>query len=358
MRSNQSQKTLSILYFYPYSQIKRNGVQRFFQELIGSIQSKLPDVYTVFWNTEKGFVKSYFQLIKEFFKIIRKVNVVHFVVLTPYNFPFIIIAKILKKKIILTHHGNYKINNPITKEPHFYILFWVTDKISRIISDILVSPSKYLSRQLKLNRNKTVLIPNPISLNNHIPVKKIKTFQDQITIVTASNFNIRQKVNGLFYLLDAMREIVKENENVKIYVFGDGIHLSEFRTKYHDVNNIVFMGFRDDYRDYLYYADLYAHITGFDNQPYALLDALILGKVIICNDIQGLIEMLDVNNNYIVELNIFSILNAINKIIYEIRSNSKEFKYKGIKNKDFTMAKHSSEVVSLKYLELYNNLLG
>jgi glycosyltransferase involved in cell wall biosynthesis len=87
------------------------------------------------------------------------------------------------------------------------------------------------------------------------------------------------------------------------------------------------------------------------------MDALMQGRVILCNDIEGIVEMIDPENNYIVELNSNSILKSIYSIIKEIKDNPDSFKKRGIRNKQFAINRYSSERVTSQYITLYNKLL-
>jgi glycosyltransferase involved in cell wall biosynthesis len=350
-------KFLSILYFYPYSKIRKNGVQRFAEEIVKGIALRNPSIHVIFWNREKGLFKSYGQMLKDFFKYAIKSKVIHFVVLTPYNIPFMIMARLLGKKVVITYHGNYKINSPFTKNPFIYTAFGISDIISRLVSDKMVSPSEYLATQMNMKKSKTSIIPNPTDLFSSGIMDKNEHRPNEIMFVTASNFNIKQKVTPLVLFLDAINDLSKKSNNLKIYVFGDGIYLKEFKAKYEKTTNIFFMGFTNDYPRYLNQADIYAHISGFDNQPYALLDALSLGKVILCNDIGGLLEMLEPNNNYIVKLDKSSIILALEQILEEIKSFPQQFKDRGIKNREFALRRYSSDIISSKYLRLYAEML-
>jgi glycosyltransferase involved in cell wall biosynthesis len=350
---------LNILFFCAFSKKNKNGVQRFADEIIKGIETKEKSIYSIYWNKENGFIRSFVNLIKEFILTIRHVNVVHFVVLTPFNVPFLITAKILRKKILTSYHGNHIAESPFSKRPHIFLAFLIADKTTRMLSNSIVSSSSYLLDQLKINKKKSYIIPYPFDSNvsQDIIKKNLKKKLSEIILMTASNFNIKEKVNGLHFLFDAMNNITKESHEVKLCVFGGGTYLEEFQSKYKYNQNICFMGFRNDFRSFLKDADAYIHISGLDNQPYAIMDALMLGKVVVCNDIGGVKEMIEASNNYIVTLDTSSISNAIYNVISEIRNNHKKFLEKGQENRLFAIKRFSSEAVSLQYINLYRNLL-
>jgi glycosyltransferase involved in cell wall biosynthesis len=347
---------IRILFCCAFSDKKKNGVQRYSQEMMKCISSIQPCTHAIYWNKENGYVKSFIRFFAEYLRFINQIRIVHFVVLTPVNIPFLLIAKILKKKIITSYHGNHIAESPITKRPHMLVIFLITDGITRFLSDTIVSATHYLAKKLRLGK-KTRFIVYPFDTEKLVDSSKgDKKHSDEIVFATASNFNIKEKVEGLNFLLEAMSKIEKERGS-RLLVFGYGRYLEEFKEKYQNHKNIVFMGFRSDFDKFLRDSDVYIHISGLDNQPYAIIEALMQGKVIICNDLGGMVESIDVSNNYVVQLNSKSIHEALTKVIFEMENNLGLFKEKGEKNKVFAINKYSSKIISKKYLELYRDTL-
>ena len=135
---------LSILFLFGFTPTNDTGVHRFSKVIVKGISSIVPRTYAIYWNKQLGSIHSIFRLFIEFFSIINKVKIIHFSVMTPIQVPFIVISKIMGKKIITTYQGNYKRQKSITTRPYLSIFFWMGDKIFRGCSDILVSPSQDL----------------------------------------------------------------------------------------------------------------------------------------------------------------------------------------------------------------------
>ena len=212
--------------------------------------------------------------------------------------------------------------------------------------------------ELGLDPSKSFVIPNPYSapeLNKSIPFHREN--ENEIIFSTASNFNIKEKVDSLKLLIDAMEQITTESKSIKLLVFGDGIYLPDIKSHCFS-NNIIFKGFRDDFREFLAVSDVYVHITGLDVQPYAVLDALMQEKVVICSDIKVLREFVDINNNYFVPFDVGSILKTVRSVIAEIKSEPASFYNKGKLNKSIALKKFSLDKISVQYEELYNKLIG
>ncbi|VFJ12497.1 glycosyltransferase family 4 protein [Candidatus Nitrosocosmicus franklandus] len=350
---------LSILFLCTFPKLNKNGVHRFALEIINGVKSKEPRVFELYWSVEKGKLSSYIDLFNNYLAVIKRAKIIHFVSLTPYNIPFLVLAKLLRKKIIISYHGNYLAEVSIFKKPHIFIPFWISDRISRSLAHKIVSASVFLINEMKINSKKCHVIPYPYDLKilDDVVKKNLKTIPTEILFATATNFNIHEKVKGLKYLLDAFESISKKVEGVRLLVFGFGKYLESYKTKYINNQNIVFMGFRDDFRDFLTGIDAYVHVSSLDNQPYAIIEALTSGKVIICNDLGGLVETIDPINNYVVSLNTESILNVLHEVIDLIRNRPNDFYEKGNKNKKFAADRYSSHIISNEYIKLYNKLL-
>jgi glycosyltransferase involved in cell wall biosynthesis len=347
----------SILIFNATHPTTIGGVRRFSEELVMSISSKEPSTYHLFGSKENGLVKGSISLLTEFVRTLRKVDIVHFVVLSPYNIPFLILSKLYRKKVLSSYHGIYTMEVSITKRPHVYILHWLADKLSRVFSDVIISSSAYLTRELKLKKN-VVIIRYPSNLK---PIDKSaerdRHTRNEILLVTASNFNIQKKSQALHILLEAIEDIVKEYSSVKLLIFGDGEYLTMFKSKYGNRQQVSFMGFRTDFQNFLATSDGYIHMSGLDNQPYSIIDALMHGKIILCNDLEGLVEMLDPNNNYVVPLDSSAVNRALRSLINEILHDRKTLEQKGKRNKLFAVNRYSREVITNEYLKIYNQIL-
>jgi len=351
---------LPVLIFNAVNPKSNGGVKRFVEELHHGFKSHNLTVYDLIGRQDKGIINNCIKIVKEYLNYLQKVKIVHFVVLSPYNVPFIILAKIYQKKIIATYHGITSEESSLMRNPHVFIPFWIADKTYRLCANVITSPSQYLLYMMKISKN-TIVIPNPFnpdSLQDNLSKDMIKKSNTDIIFVTASNFNIKKKSEGLRFLLESMNCIKGDFNSVKLLVFGDGINLNNMKSKYQNNKNIIFMGFRTDFRDFLSGSDAYFHISGLDNQPYSVIEAIMLSKVILCNDQGGLVETIDPNNNYVVPLEQTAITNGINKLIFDMRKNREIFKEKGERNRKFAIEKYSTNVITTKYLALYRDILA
>jgi glycosyltransferase involved in cell wall biosynthesis len=351
---------LPVLIFNAVTPKLNGGVKRFVEELLHSFKSHNLVVCDLIGRQNKGILNNCIKLLQKYLNYLQEVEVVHFVVLSPYNVPFIIMAKIFQKKIIATYHGIYSEESSLIKNPHVFIPFWFADKTYRLCANMIISPSQYLLDKMKISKN-IIVIPNPFnpdSLQNNLLNSMKKKSNNDIIFVTASNFNIKKKSDGLHFLFEAMNSLKEDFNSVKLLVFGDGIHLKNIKSKYKNFKNIIFMGFRTDFRDFLSNSDAYFHLSGLDNQPYSVIEAIMLGKVILCNDHGGLVETIDPNNNYVVQLDQNAITKGINKLIFDMKTNRELFQEKGERNRRFAIERYSTEVIATKYLTLYRDVIS
>lgn len=346
---------LSVLIFNATTPLSIGGVLRFSNELINGLADEC-EVISLFGNGKNNIIKSFVQLLKDFTRSARKADVLHFVTLSPYNVPFILLAKIYRKPILSTYHGIYTSELSLTHNPVPFISHLIADQITRICSTAIVSPTRYLCSRLGI-KHKVVIISNPLLLSDgsYEPDDYKRQSSENILLITASNFNIPKKFEPLGVLLEAVSE-VSNTLAFKLLIFGGGKYLDSFKNKMGEHDMIEYMGFRKDMGYFLKQAQAYIHISGLDNQPYSIIEAMMLGKVIICNDLAGLGETVDSGNNYVIPLDKNSIAMALRALVSEIKNDPESFDKKGRQNRSFAMSRYSSNVICSQYLDLYRRL--
>lgn len=349
---------LSVLVFNATHPTSTGGVRRFSEELIRCIRSRECTVYQLFGTKENGLVSGFIILLSDFIDVLKNVEVVHFIVLSPFNIPFMILAKLYRKKIVTSYHGIYTAEASAARRLHTLLSHWAADRISRVLSDAIVSSSIYLNCALKLSE-KVVVIRYPSEQHLQTFAKKnMSRTKSEIRFVTASNFNIDKKSEALHVLIKAMEYLVKDYGFVRLSIFGGGKGLATFKSKYKDIPYISFLGFRTDFQDILAASDGYIHMSGLDNQPYSIIDALMMGKIIVCNNLEPLVEMISPDNNYVVPLQPIAVKRALDSLTNELLHNPRTIEARGEQNKSFANQRHSSEIVSREYLKLYSQILN
>lgn len=354
-RSQYMIEMITVLYFCPFSNNSKSGVQRYAKEITEGIKDTKANSEQLFWNREKGLVSSYLSLLMRFLKLQNGMNIVHFVVLSPYILPFMFLAKLKRKKIIVTYHGAFAKEVSLSKHPIQHLLFQVADRICRRLSDRIVSLNEFMVKELKITKN-YVIIPNPVKVEEFDQEFTGLDKKSGITLVTATTFKIEKKVGALKLLCEAMKKL-SEDTQVKLLIFGDGQYLQYYKERFNKMENIIFMGFKQDFCHYLQKSDAYVHISGLDNQPIVIVEAMLYRKPILCNNIGGISEMMEANNNYVVELDEDSISNGLRSLIDDITYNPLRIKTIGTNNENFATKKFSNKIVMREYIRLYENLL-
>lgn len=349
---------ISVLFFCPFPNNAKSGVQRYAREIIEGTKLTQTKTYEVFWDKNKGYLLSYLVTLVKFVLVLNKVDIVQFVVLSPYNLPFMLITRVRRKISITTYHGLYTRELSKFGRPFQYLLFSLTDRICRRISDRIISLNLYLIRELRIKKNFQI-IPNPFQMEfNSSCINPLERAFEEILLVTATNFNIPAKADGLDLLLKSIESNLSSFKNMKLLVFGYGKQFLKIRKKYEHLKNIEFMGFKHNISEYLQKSNAYLHISGLDTQPFTVIEAMMMNKIILCNNLDSLIEMLPPENNYIVEFNSKSISDGLERLINDIKNNQADLNERGKVNGLFARSRYSSKVVVGQYYSLYKELLN
>jgi len=249
------------------------------------------------------------------------------------NFGLIFLAKIYKKKIVYTLHGDYY-SEYFSKKGVKRILWMPINNLLIKLVDVVTFPSNYLQeiiikRQPKLSK-KSIVIPNGIDFSTIEKKQKylkseIGLKNDDFLIVEITNFNYFKKAEGIGLLVKAFKKVLHNNKNSRLFIIGGGKYLDYFKIKY-ESPKIKFLGFRSDAISFLKCADIFIHISYLDNFPYVLLESIVSKVPVIINDFGGMKEIINsenaiVNNNY----------NDLFKIIENLQID-KKFKSKLLKD--------------------------
>jgi glycosyltransferase involved in cell wall biosynthesis len=346
-----------IIFFCPFANDLKGGVQRFASELIEEMKTQDVQISSLFWDKHYSYFRGYLLLLKNFLKLSKKANLIHFMVPSPYIIPALLVGRCMRKKIVVTYHAVYPYEISFRKEPTSYLLFYFTDRIARRFSNRIVSSNMYTIRELKIKKNYNIICHpvnmRTIPLSDNIITKPVDSF----IFSTASSFNIEKKVKPLSLLIKAICELHNEKERIQLMVFGDGKFLPRFRDDFQAYENIVFMGFRSDFTEYINKSHAYIHITGLDTQPYAVIDAMLRSKIVLANDLDSILEMLDPESNYIVKLEYDSIKNGLQMLMNDLKNNPTIIQHKCKQNKQFAFQRYSSIKNAAEYIKLYDHLL-
>ncbi len=246
--------------------------------------------------------------------------------------------KIIKKAdaIIVKTKGanNILINNGFNKDPIYHIPYGVDTTTYK--------PIKNYNEKLLL-RQKLKLPQTSIILCNIGAIIKRK---NQIELINIIN-NFKSIFNQQFILL----LIGPYNSNDQYY-----INLKKLIIKYNLEKNVIFTGYITNTHEYLRASDIFIMTSINEGLPNALIEAMSSGLPCIVNNIMDVMSdiIIDGYDGFIVNNNeVFETCRLIKKIIDD------KYMYMKIRNNAILKIKKnfSSELITKKYIDLYNNIL-
>ena len=213
------------------------------------------------------------------------------------------ITKYIKRKnipLVVTYHGDPERNmgGIIYKIGVFFYAKYVLDKVlSR--SDIIISPSKYYideSRFLGKYRDKIVVIPNGININNFDIQYSKEQCRGKLGLPIDRNIILfvgsLSPYKGPDVLIRAMPEIIKKAPNIKLVFVGEGVMRDELEMlskKLGVEKNVKFTGFVEEDFKPLYYraADVFCLPSVMKSEvfPIVLLEASASGLPAVVSDL-------------------------------------------------------------------------
>lgn len=170
------------------------------------------------------------------------------------------------------------------------------DKITKfLVTKYIVQTEiakKKLLKKLNLSKEKIKVIPNAINLDeyNFEINKKKKEAElgikpDNINIVCVSKL---RKGKGHVFLLTAFEKTYEIYNNINLLIVGGGElknTLLKQLVNYNSINNIYFLGERDDIKEILKISDIFVLATEAEGMSNAILEAMAAGLPVITTDI-------------------------------------------------------------------------
>jgi len=182
-------------------------------------------------------------------------------------------------------------------------------------SEVIANSQGLKELALKTNKRQEIsVIYNGIDTKEFFPKKKKSK---EITVLTVSRLISRK---GLEFLIKAMPEILKENNNVKLIIAGDGPkknNLEKLAKSLGVLENVALLGYVEHkklpnlYRN----ADIFILPSLYEGMSNTILEAMASGLPIITTDTGGTKELIKGNGIIIKKRSNTEIADAVNKII-------------------------------------------
>lgn len=284
----------------------------------------------------------------------------------------------LNKKIIWTLHDMWPVTavSPHLKDPNIYVSPWNNKEqklVERVwnlkksiypqLKPILVGCSNWIKDKAKgsrLSENlKLTSIPNTIDTDKYSPDDK-KKYNEYFTLVFGA-VNTSDERKGFKQIIDAI-EILKgrgvlDKLNIKIKVFG---YLDERAKKTIENLNLDYIGYissQQDMIDLYRKADCLVVPSLFENLPNTIMEAMSCALPSVAFDVGGIPEMIDDGVSGFIS----SVKDGGNGLAFNIEKLATLYhndfdKYLDMcyKCRAKAVSEYSEEVVSCKYIELYN----
>lgn len=126
--------------------------------------------------------------------------------------------------------------------------------------------------------------------------KKIErnALKDRTVITSVSRLSPRK---GHKYLFEALSLIRNELKNVEVRIVGDGVMRDELENQARDMqlDNVSFLGSRNDISELLSQSDIFVHPTTSDTLPISFIEAMFSGQAILTTNCGGIPEIIQDN---------------------------------------------------------------
>ena len=180
--------------------------------------------------------------------------------------------------------------------------FWVDRQVARFV-DRYIAVSHAAERHLVENkgiaRSKIAVIHNGRDLTHFHPPSALERMKAR----AALELEDRQAVlvlgrlepqKGHFYLIDALRSLVRDYPRLIALLAGSGALESDLRTKCHAAKlngHVVFLGQRNDSERLLAAADIVVLPSLYEGLPLVAIEALATARPMVASDIEGTREV-------------------------------------------------------------------
>ena len=156
---------------------------------------------------------------------------------------------------------------------------------------ILCEVFRPILKKLGVPEDKMTTIYTGIDFPKEEMQKRYKSAEDKIIITCISRLRPRK---GHIYLLEAISLLKEETKNVDVWIVGDGEMREglEEKVKALQLDNVFFLGSRNDIPKLLNMSDIFVLPTTSDTLPISIIEAMFAGKAIITTNCGGILEII------------------------------------------------------------------
>lgn len=233
-------------------------------------------------NIPYSFVDYKEKSIRDVLAFIRKATIVHLHISNPkYQFMLALLCCFLRKKSIITVHGNYGRFRTIDN-------FWVRMSIRFATIPVLINQGSY--EKCKKFNKRAQMVPA------FIPPQKQEVLEPEIIriinrihgegkkIVSTNAYNVTyDKKGNEIYGIDFLVDFFRDNKNYELVVSDPS---GNYKKKYpNTIESVEFINYPHPYFELLKYVDYFVRNTSTDGDALSVKEALYLKKPVICTDV-------------------------------------------------------------------------
>lgn len=213
------------------------------------------------------------------------------------------ITRVIAKKhhipVMYTAHGFHFYKGAPLKN---WILYYPVEKFCSYYTDLLVTINKedynFARKRLKCKRvaylpGVGIEIPNPQKITYHKEIRdKLGISSESKIILSVGELSVRKNHQIMIKALATMAE----KYDLYYLIAGEGTQKNELQNLINKLSlqkRVKLLGYRQDIYELQKVSDIFALPSYQEGLPVALMEAMAMGKPVICSDIRGNIDLID-----------------------------------------------------------------
>lgn len=166
--------------------------------------------------------------------------------------------------------------------------------LSKTNKGLLVSKYRFLPEKVEIIPHGLEADKFSVQVNTKKMRQELDISPEAFVIICVARLS-EQKAHEV--LIDAFARVVLHNPgSIYLLLVGEGERrswLEEYAKRRHLSDRIRFLGYRDDVPQLLYMGNLFVLSSDFEGLPFAILEAMAMGKPIIATAVDGVMDILE-----------------------------------------------------------------
>lgn len=332
-------------------------------EFTQSIEKRGLRVYTLNARSKKQFFSTTARILQILKK--EKPDIVHSHLFYP-SVLGLALARSLKIRTVLTRHHSDALH---ALPNRFKRMFYLTiEKFNNRNADHIVAPSRMVKKCLveweRVPDDKVSLIPYGQTSGRFETVTDDVIKNTRIELGMTGHMSL-VCVSRLFdrkghkYLFEAVAPLVKNGLDARVYLVGEGDYrktLEQIAADLGILQNIEFLGWREDVLAIIGAADIVVHPSLEDALSQSLIESLMLQRPIIATDISGAADTLggDKYGRLVPPADSASFRTALEEVI----ANLDDAREKAKLGREYLLEYMDAKRVAVEYLNVYKKVLA